>query len=65
MQSCFTVGSFYLHMAITVGEDVKQAYLHEVLKDKKKKKKCLVCFQSAIKQTQIINVPLQSHYQNN
>lgn len=64
MQSCFTVGSFYLHMAITVGEDVKQAYLQEDLKEKKEEKKYLVCFQSAIKKTQIINVPLQSHYQN-
>lgn len=55
---------FYWGFTFTVGEDVKRAYLQEVLKEKGKGKKTwLVCFQSAIKQTQIINVPLKPHIQ--
>ena len=50
----------YLHVDITVGEDVKQAYLQEVLKEKERRKK-IVCFQSAIKQT--INVLLKPNIQ--
>lgn len=40
MSHCCCVGGFfffYLHIAITVGEDVKQAYLQEVLKRERKK----------------------------
>lgn len=55
---------FHWGFTFTVGEDVKQAYLQEVLGEKGKGKKTwLVCFQSAIKQTQIINVPLKPHIQ--
>lgn len=45
-----------------MGDDVRQAYLQEVLKEKGKST-WLVCFQSAIKQTQIISVPLKPHVQ--
>lgn len=51
MQSCFAVRDFYLHMAITVGEDVKQAYLQEVLKEKGERKKDLVSVFSISDQT--------------
>lgn len=42
-------------------KDVKPAYLQEVLKERKNTR--LVCFQSAIKRTQIINIPLEPHIQ--